>query len=148
MTTPAKTYQNPTPTVDVVIELDGRPGTVVLIERGNEPRGWALPGGFVDRGEWVADAGVREAKEETGLDVELTELFHVYSDPARDARQHTMSTVFLGRAAGAPIGGDDATGAGVFALDALPTPIAFDHATILADYAAYRASGRRPPPRR
>ena len=95
------TYQNPAPTVDVIIELADRPGTVVLIERKHTPIGWALPGGFVDRGEWVADAGVREAKEETGLDVELTELFHVYSDPARDARQHTMSTVFLARAGGA-----------------------------------------------
>ena len=140
-------YQNPTPTVDVIIELADRPGTVVLIERKHTPIGWALPGGFVDRGEWVADAGVREAKEETGLDVELTELFHVYSDPARDARQHTMSTVFLARAGGAPVGSDDAAAAGVFALDALP-PLVFDHATILADYVAYRATGRRPPPRR
>jgi 8-oxo-dGTP diphosphatase len=140
-------YQNPTPTVDVIIELADRPGTVVLIERANPPLGWALPGGFVDRGEWVADAAIREAKEETGLDVELGELFHVYSDPARDPRQHTMSTVFVGRAAGAPTGSDDAARAGVFALDALP-PLVFDHATILADYAAYRATGRRPPPRR
>lgn len=140
-------YQNPTPTVDVIIELADRPGTVVLIERANPPLGWALPGGFVDRGEWVADAAIREAKEETGLDVELGELFHVYSDPARDPRQHTMSTVFLGRATGAPTGSDDAARAGVFALDALP-PLCFDHATILADYAAYRATGRRPPPRR
>lgn len=142
-----KTYQNPTPTVDVIIELDGRPGTVVLIERNNEPRGWALPGGFVDRGEWVIDAAVREAKEETGLDVEVTALFHVYSDPARDPRQHTMSTVFLARAAGAPVGADDAAAAGVFELDALP-PLVFDHATILADYRALRDFGTRPPPRR
>ena len=141
------TYQNPTPTVDVIIELADRPGTVVLIERKHTPIGWALPGGFVDRGEWVADAGVREAKEETGLDVELTELFHVYSDPARDARPHTMSPVFLARAGGAPVGSDDAPAARVFALDALP-PLVFDHATILADYVAYRATGRRPPPRR
>ncbi len=140
-------YQNPTPTVDVIIELADRPGTVVLIERKHTPIGWALPGGFVDRGEWVADAAVREAKEETGLDIELTELFHVYSDPARDARQHTMSTVFLAHAAGVPAGSDDAAAAGVFALDALP-PLVFDHATIVADYVAYRASGRRPPPRR
>ena len=140
-------YKNPTPTVDVIIQLAGRPGTVVLIERRNPPHGWALPGGFVEDGEWVADAAAREAKEETGLDVELRELFHVYSDPARDPRQHTMSTVFLASAAGAPVGTDDAAAAGVFALDALP-PLAFDHATILADYAAYRATGRRPPPRR
>ncbi|HVK72941.1 MAG TPA: NUDIX hydrolase [Kofleriaceae bacterium] len=141
-------YRNPKPTVDVLIELDGRPGTVVLIERANEPRGWAIPGGFVDEGEWLADAAAREAKEETGLDVELRELFHAYSDPARDPRQHTVSTVFLARAAGTPVGADDAARAAVFALDALPSPIVFDHARILADYAAYRATGKRPPPRR
>jgi 8-oxo-dGTP diphosphatase len=141
-------YLNPTPTVDVLIELDGRPGTVVLIARRNEPRGWAIPGGFVDRGEFLADAAVREAREETGLDVTLTALFHCYSDPARDARQHTVSTVFIGRAAGEPTGADDAAEARVFPLDALPAPIVFDHALILADYIAFRATGQRPPPRR
>lgn len=141
-------YRNPTPTVDLLIEVDGHPGTVVLIARRNPPQGWALPGGFVDEGEFLADAAAREAKEETGLDVELTALFHCYSDPARDPRQHTVSTVFLARAAGAPAGGDDAADARVFTLDALPAPIVFDHATILADYAAFRATGRRPPPRR
>ena len=129
------TYRNPTPTVDVLIELDDRPGTVVLIERRNPPFGWALPGGFVDLGEWLADAAVREAQEETGLDVELRELFHAYSDPARDLRSHTVSTVFIARAAGAPRGGDDAARAEVFALDALP-PLVFDHQTIVDDYAA------------
>ena len=142
-----KPYRNPTPTVDVLIELDDRPGTIVLIERRNEPVGWALPGGFVDEGEFLIDAAVREAKEETGLDVEVRELFHAYSDPARDARQHTVSTVFIGRAAGAPAGSDDAARAEVFALDALP-PLVFDHATIVADYVAYRSAGTRPPPRR
>jgi 8-oxo-dGTP diphosphatase len=141
-------YRNPTPTVDILIELDGRPGTVVLISRQNEPKGWAIPGGFVDEGEWLADAAMREAKEETELDVELTELFHCYSDPSRDKRSHTVSTVFIARAAGTPRGSDDAAEAQVFALDALPSPIVFDHATILADYIAYRATGKRPPVRR
>lgn len=141
-------YQNPTPTVDILIELDGRPGTIVLIERRNEPKGWAIPGGFVDRGEFLADAAVREAKEETGLDVELTSLFHCYSDPTRDPRQHTVSTVFVGRARGEPAGADDAAEARVFALDALPSPIVFDHGLILSDYIAFRATGQRPPPRR
>jgi 8-oxo-dGTP diphosphatase len=141
-------YKNPTPTVDLLIELDGRPGTIVLIRRGNEPLGWALPGGFVDEGEWLADAAVREAKEETGLDVTVTELFHVYSDPARDRRRHTVSTVFCGRAAGEPAGGDDAAEAGVFSEDTLPSPLVFDHATIVSDYYTYRRTGRRPPPRR
>ena len=141
-------YRNPKPTVDILIELDGRPGTIVLIERKHEPHGWAIPGGFVDEGEWLADAAVREAQEETGLDVELRELFHCYSDPARDPRSHTVSTVFLARAAGEPVGADDAASARVFDLDALPAPICFDHGRILADYITYRATGRRPPPRR
>jgi len=142
------TYKNPKPTVDLLIELDGAPGELVFILRKNEPHGLALPGGFVDEGEWVADAAVREAKEETGLDVELVELFHVYSNPARDARQHTVSTVFVARAAGQPHAGDDAAGCVVCAPDALPQALVFDHATIVADYVAYRRGGVRPPPRR
>jgi 8-oxo-dGTP diphosphatase len=146
--TEAKAYRNPKPTVDIIIELADAPGQIVFIVRRNEPRGLALPGGFVDEGEWVADAAVREAKEETGLDVELTELFHVYSDPARDPRQHTVSTVFLGRASGRPVGGDDAAECIVAPPDAPPQPLVFDHATIVADYVAYRRRGVRPPPRR
>jgi 8-oxo-dGTP diphosphatase len=141
-------YKNPKPTVDILIELDGRPGELVFIERANEPRGFAIPGGFVDEGEWVADAAVREAKEETGLDVELLELFHVYSDPSRDKRFHTISIVFIARAKGVPVGGDDAKGAVVCAPDALGKPLVFDHARIVADYAAYKQRGVRPPPRR
>jgi 8-oxo-dGTP diphosphatase len=141
-------YENPIPTVDVLIEVEGRPGTLVFIERGNEPHGWALPGGFVDRGELLADAAVREAKEETGLDVELVELFHAYSDPVRDPRQHTVSTVFIGRARGVPAGSDDAASAVIAPADAPPGTLVFDHATIVADYVAYRATGKRPPPRR
>ena len=146
--TEATTYKNPKPTVDIVIELASAPGKIVFIVRKNEPRGLALPGGFVDEGEWVADAAVREAKEETGLDVELVELFHVYSDPARDPRQHTVSTVFFARATGQPVGGDDAAECIVCAPDAVPQPLVFDHATIVADYLAYRRHGTRPPPRR
>ena len=146
--TDATIYKNPKPTVDIIIELAGAPGQIVFIVRKNEPLGLALPGGFVDEGEWVADAAVREAKEETGLDVELVELFHVYSDPARDRRQHTVSTVFLARAAGQPVGGDDAAACVVCPPDAIPQPLVFDHATIVADYLAYRRHGVRPPPRR
>jgi 8-oxo-dGTP diphosphatase len=141
----AEGYKNPTPTVDIIIET--AEGRVVLIRRKNPPHGWALPGGFVDYGETLAAAARREAREETGLDVELTELFHCYSDPKRDARLHTVSTVFVARASGAPQAGDDAAGVGTFALGELPD-LAFDHATILSDYRAYRASGRRPPPER
>jgi 8-oxo-dGTP diphosphatase len=146
--TDAKTYRNPKPTVDVIIELVDAPGHIVFVVRRNPPHGLALPGGFVDEGEWVADAAVREAKEETGLDVELTELFHVYSDPARDPRQHTISAVFLARASGRPVGGDDAVACLVAPPDAPPQPRVFDHATIVADYLAYRRRGVRPPPRR
>lgn len=141
-------YRNPKPTVDILIELDDSPGALVLIERRNPPRGLALPGGYVDEGEWVADAAVREAKEETGLDVELVELFHVYSDPTRDARSHTVSTVFIARATGTPVGSDDAARALVCAPDALPSPLVFDHGVIVGDYVAYRRTGKRPPARR
>jgi 8-oxo-dGTP diphosphatase len=141
-------YKNPKPTVDVLIELDGHPGALVFIERANDPRGFALPGGFVDEGEFVADAAIREAKEETGLDIELRELFHVYSDPARDQRMHTISTVFIARAAGTPVGADDAARAIVCAPGALPGALVFDHPTIVADYVAYKQRGVRPPPRR
>ena len=140
-------YENPIPTVDILIELEGRPGSLVFIERASPPHGWALPGGFVDRGELLADAAVREAREETGLEVELVELFHCYSDPARDPRQHTVSTVFIGRARGEPKGGDDAADA-VVALAESPPTLVFDHATIVSDYLTYRQTGRRPPPRR
>jgi 8-oxo-dGTP diphosphatase len=141
-------YKNPTPTADILIELDGRPGTLVFIERKNEPVGFAIPGGFVDEGEFIADAAVREAKEETGLDVELVELFHVYSDPKRDTRKHTVSTVFIARASGTPRGGDDAARCLVCAPDALPAALVFDHGLIVSDYLTYKRTGQRPPPKR
>lgn len=128
-------YRNPVPTVDIIIEIikDGS-RKIVLIERKNPPFGWALPGGFVDYGESLEQAACREAKEETGLDVELQRQFHTYSDPARDPRRHTMSTVFIAKASGVPIGADDALNAELFDPDSLPFPLAFDHAFILDDY--------------
>ncbi len=138
-------HRNPTPTVDVIIEL---PGGVVLIQRANPPHGWALPGGFVDEGESLHAAARREALEETSLTVTLSEQFFCYSDPARDPRGHTVSTVFIGTASGSPRAADDARRAGVFPRDALPSPLAFDHARILDDYYTYRETGRRPPPTR
>ena len=123
-------YKNPVPTVDIIIEIgDG----IVLIERKNTPFGWALPGGFVDYGECYETAALREAEEETGLKVTHLRQFHTYSDPSRDERQHTASTVFTGRAKGQPIAGDDAGQAKIFAQKNLPV-LAFDHARILADY--------------
>lgn len=123
-------YRNPVPTVDIIIESGGG---IVLIKRKNPPFGWALPGGFVDYGESFETAARREAKEETGLDVELIRQFHTYSDPDRDPRQHTASTVFIARAEGTPKAGDDAAEARIFTSDDLP-PLAFDHAKILDDY--------------
>ena len=135
-------YRNPTPTVDVIIETEGG---IVLIERKNPPHGWALPGGFVDYGECYEDAARREAEEETGLRVTLSEQFHTYSDPKRDARQHTASTVFIATADGQPVAADDAVRAGVFGPDNLPA-LAFDHARILSDYFRFRETGERPRP--
>jgi 8-oxo-dGTP diphosphatase len=123
-------YKNPTPTVDIIIELAGG---IVLIERKNPPLGWALPGGFVDYGESFEDAAVREAKEETGLDVTLIRQFHTYSHPDRDKRQHTASTVFIATAVGIPVGADDARQAQIFTKESLPE-LAFDHAAVLHDY--------------
>jgi len=121
-------------TVDIVIELLDRPGRpIVLIERRNPPPGWALPGGFVDVGETVEAAAIREAREETGLDVALAGLLGVYSDPARDARFHTVSVVLLATAHGVPAAADDAKAVRAVDPDAPPT-LAFDHARILADY--------------
>ncbi len=121
-------------TVDVIIVLEDAPGSVVLIRRRNPPPGWALPGGFVDMGETVETAAIREAREETGLEVDLVRQFHVYSDPARDRRMHTVSIVFIGKARGQPMGADDAAEAVVFPVSKLPEPIAFDHSAILQDY--------------
>jgi ADP-ribose pyrophosphatase YjhB (NUDIX family) len=122
---------HPAPTVDVIIRCGGG---IVLVRRRHPPPGWALPGGFVETGESLEEAAVREAAEETGLAVRLLRQFHTYSDPARDARRHTISTVFVADAAGEPRGGDDAAEARVFTRDSLPEPIAFDHARILDDY--------------
>jgi 8-oxo-dGTP diphosphatase len=132
-------------TVDVIIELCDRPDRpVVLVERAHPPPGWALPGGFVDVGETVEAAALREALEETTLAVRLKALLGVYSAPDRDPRGHTASVVFVAEAEGEPRGEDDARAAGVFAPDVLP-PLAFDHARILDDYRAWRRDGRAAP---
>lgn len=126
-------HRNPAPTVDIVI-FDPTRG-LVLVERKNPPPGWALPGGFVDYGETCEAAAVREAKEETGLEVVLTGLLGVYSDPARDPRGHTMSVVYTAQALNPHelSAGDDAGQALFFTLDALP-PLAFDHGCIVQDF--------------
>jgi 8-oxo-dGTP diphosphatase len=135
------TYKNPIPTVDCIVELPG--SRIVLIRRKNPPLGWALPGGFVDEGEPLHHACIREVKEETGLTVELVEQFFTYSDPARDPRKHTVSTVYIGKASGEPVGSDDAAEAKAFTAEQLPKELAFDHATIVADYLTYKRTGQR-----
>ncbi len=125
-------YRNPIPTVDIIIEIESK--GIVLIKRKNPPHGWALPGGFVDYGESLEEAAVREAKEETDLDVKLTEQFHTYSDPERDPRHHSISTVYIAKTKGIPQAKDDAIEIGFFNEFSLPDEIAFDHRSILKDY--------------
>jgi len=132
----------PRATVDVIIEVEGG---IVLIRRRHPPAGWAIPGGFIDTGERAEDAARREMREETSLDVELIELLGVYSDPRRDPRGHTISSVYIGRARGTPRAADDAAEAGVFTESTLPQPLAFDHGAILADYFRFRRTGARAP---
>jgi len=134
--------ETPALTVDIIIALPTPAGPgIVLIERAHPPPGWALPGGFVDPGETLEQAAVREAREETSLDVRLETLLGCYSDPARDPRGHTVSAVYIASATGRLEAADDAAAADVFTLDALPAPIAFDHALILEDYRRYLESG-------
>lgn len=141
--TGVKQYRNPFPTVDIIIEYgDG----IILIERKNEPLGWALPGGFVDYGETLESAAVREAREETSLEVSGLRLLGCYSDPARDTRMHTVSTVYIASGHGVPTAADDAVNIGVFRIGELPRQLCFDHALILADYAAARRKKTCCPP--
>ncbi len=125
-------YRNPVPTVDIIIETDSR--EVVLIKRKNPPYGWAIPGGFVDYGESLEDAAIREAREETNLDIKQLRQFHTYSDPNRDPRHHSISTVYIANAKGTPQAKDDALEIGIFNESNLPEEIAFDHRSILKDY--------------
>jgi ADP-ribose pyrophosphatase YjhB (NUDIX family) len=118
-------------TVDCIIEIEGK---IVLIKRKHPPFGWALPGGFVDEGESVEQAVRRETVEETNLSLRGLEQFHVYSDPLRDPRGHTVSVVFTAAGEGELKPQDDANEAALFAESSLPEEIAFDHRTILNDY--------------
>lgn len=134
-----KEYRNPFPTVDIIIEQGEG---IVLILRRNEPKQWAIPGGYCDYGESLEEAAIREAREETGLAVELIEQFHTYSDPRRDPRQHNISTVYIARAIGGTLRAqDDAQETGVFTEDNLPPELAFDHDQILKDYLRYKKQG-------
>jgi len=139
--TVVKEYRNPFPTVDIIIEQGER---IVLIMRRNEPQQWAIPGGFCDYGESLEEAAIREAREETGVEAELIEQFHTYSDPRRDSRQHNITTVYIARAIGGVMQAqDDAQDIGVFTEDDLPPQFAFDHDQILKDYFRYKKAGMR-----
>ena len=127
-----ETYRNPVPTVDIIIEMED--GGIVLIKRKRHPIGWAIPGGFVDYGESLEEAALREAREETSLEVTLARQMHTYSAPDRDPRQHTITTVYIAKGSGVPAADDDAEAIGVFRRDNLPRPLMFDHARILKDY--------------
>jgi 8-oxo-dGTP diphosphatase len=141
-------HRNPFPTVDIIIrcrnENEEDHAGVLLVERRQAPHGWALPGGFVVYGETLEEAAFREAREETGLEVEGLKQFHAYSEPNRDPRQHNISVVFLARARGRPVPGDDAQHCEIFPFGAWPRPLAFDHEKILQDYLVYLGSGRCP----
>lgn len=134
--------RNPYPTVDVILERDGR---ILTIKRKKEPfkDQLALPGGFIDAGETVEDAARREASEETSLEVEPIDVLGVYSDPKRDPRAHSMSVVFICIIVGGELqAGDDAAAVEWIPLDRIPSSkLAFDHSTILADYVNWKSSG-------
>ena len=129
-------YQNPIPTVDIIIEVENK--GIILINRKNFPYGWALPGGFVDYGETVEQAAIREAREETSLNLKFIKQFHVYSDPERDPRQHTISVVFIAHGEGTPRPNDDAKDLDIFTEESLPSPIVFDHEKIIQDYFKFK----------
>jgi 8-oxo-dGTP diphosphatase len=132
--------------VDIVIRQQDRPGAgIVLIERRNPPYGWALPGGFVDLGETLEQAALREAREETCLQVSLLALLGCYSDPDRDPRGPTVSAVYVADARGRPEAADDAKSVRIADPADRDLTLAFDHRLILDDYLHYLETGEPAP---
>ena len=124
--------REPRITADIIVELEDK--GIILIKRKNPPVGWALPGGFLDYGESLEECAVREAKEETSLNIELKGQFHTYSTLDRDPRWHTVTTVFIASASGVPKASTDASEIGVFKRNEIPEDLVFDHNKILEDY--------------
>ncbi len=141
----AERPKTPLLAVDLIIRQAANPGRIVVIERRNPPPGWALPGGFVDEGETVEQAALREAREETRLEVRLEALLGVYSDPERDARGHTVSVVYVARGEGEARAQDDAKALAWLDPEDREQPLAFDHRRILDDYLRYRTTGETAP---
>lgn len=134
--------ETPQTAVDVIIEMPQyTDNPIVLIERKYEPFGWAIPGGFVDVGETIATTAKRESLEETCLDVDLSVLLGIYSDPKRDHRGHTIGIVFVGSAIGKPVAADDAKDIALFDPFNIDVELAFDHKQVLQDYCDYRRDG-------
>lgn len=138
--------ETPKLTIDIIIELVDQPGRpILLIERKYPPYGWAIPGGFVDVGETLEQAAVREAEEEVSLKVTLKTLLGCYSNPNRDPRGHTVGTVYIAEATGIPVAADDAANVKIFSIDHLPEKLAFDHKQILDDYLNFLEKGEVAP---
>ena len=135
--------QCPPIAADIIAEIGDR---IVLIERKNFPHGWAIPGGFVDFGETVEQAAIREAREEISLEVEIRVLLGVYSRPDRDPRGQTITIVYVARASGTPIAADDAKAVALVDPRNPPSPLAFDHDEILTDYVRFLDTGEFPAP--
>jgi len=129
-------YKNPLPTADIIIT---RQDSILLINRKNPPEGWALPGGFIEYGESAEQTAIREAKEETNLEISHLQQFHTYSQPGRDPRFHTLTVVFFAQANGELKAGDDAKEARFFHIDKLPDNIAFDHREIIEAFFTAKA---------